>query len=103
MARNYRWAYLLLAAVMLIISGCSGSEEKATSAELTTGLDKDEISNEAFKDLFPLHYDSYKQNEKMEDTKYSGSVKRSKYDPDKEPYLPVLFNGYGFEIGRAHV
>lgn len=108
MARNYRWAYLLLAAVMLILSGCASSEDKATSAkELKTGLSKDEISNEAFKDLFPLQYDSYKKNEKMEDTKYSGSVKRSKFDHDKEPYLPVLFNGYGFATeyneDRGHI
>ena len=108
MAKNYRWAYLLFATVMLILSGCSSSEEKATSAsELKTGLSNDEISNEAFKDLFPLQYDSYQKNEEMEDTKYSGSVKRSKFDADKEPYLPVLFNGYGFATeyneDRGHI
>jgi nitrite reductase (cytochrome c-552) len=108
MARNFKWASMLLVAVMLIITGCSSSENKDTAAsEATTGLSADEISNEAFKDLFPLHYDSYMKNEKMEDTTYSGSVKRSKYDPDKEPYLPILFNGYGFATeyneDRGHI
>ncbi|MFO1444230.1 ammonia-forming cytochrome c nitrite reductase subunit c552 [Bacillus sp. Bva_UNVM-123] len=108
MARNYRWAFFLLAAVMLIVSGCS-SKDNATSADAgKTGLSKDEISNEAFKDLFPLHYDSYMKNaDDTVDTKYSGSVKRSKYDHDKEPYLPILFNGYGFALDynedRGHV
>ncbi|QED49023.1 ammonia-forming cytochrome c nitrite reductase subunit c552 [Cytobacillus dafuensis] len=108
MARTYRWTFLFLAAVMLIISGCSSSDNASTEASSDkTGLSKDEISNEAFKDLFPLQYDSYQKNAKEEDTKYSGSVKRSKFDEDKEPYLPILFNGYGFATDynedRGHV
>jgi len=93
-------AYLLLLAFVLIITGCSSHEssEKIASAagNKTTGLSADEISNEAFKDLFPLQYNSYKKNEKMEDTTYGGSEKRSKFEADKEPLLPILFNGYGF-------
>ncbi|ALC89618.1 nitrite reductase [Bacillus sp. FJAT-18017] len=100
-------AYLMLLAVILIVSGCSSQEQTAGAKAKTTGLSKDEISNEAFKDMFPLQYNSYMKNEKMEDTKYSGSVKRSKYDADKEPYLPILFNGYGFATeyneDRGHV
>ncbi|MCL6571090.1 MAG: ammonia-forming cytochrome c nitrite reductase subunit c552 [Bacillus sp. (in: Bacteria)] len=98
--RSFRnWVLLLLLAFVLVITGCSKdtSSEKTTEAgKKTTGLSKDEISNEAFKELFPLQYNSYKKNEKMEETKYNGSVKRSKYDADKEPLLPILFNGYGF-------
>ena len=92
-------AYLLLLAFVLIITGCSNesSENTASAAgKKTTGLSADEISNEAFKELFPLQYNSYKKNEKMEDTTYGGSEKRSKYEADKEPLLPILFNGYGF-------
>ncbi|MCM3116567.1 ammonia-forming cytochrome c nitrite reductase subunit c552 [Neobacillus sp. MER 74] len=92
-------AYLLLLAMVLILTGCSdGSTEKTASAtgKKTTGLAADEIRNEAFKDLFPLQYNSYKKNEKMEDTTYGGSEKRSKFEKDKEPLLPILFNGYGF-------
>ncbi|MDF2788555.1 MAG: nitrite reductase [Neobacillus sp.] len=107
-------AYLLLLVFVLIITGCSNSSENAgektaSAKEATgkTGLSKDEISNEAFKEMFPLQYNSYMKNEKMEDTTYGGSVKRSKYDPDKEPLLPVLFNGYGFATEyneeRGHV
>ncbi|WP_409270972.1 ammonia-forming cytochrome c nitrite reductase subunit c552 [Neobacillus sp. SCS-31] len=100
-------AYLMVLAFILIITGCSSSSEQAAAKPKTSGLSKDEISNEAFKDMFPLQYNSYMKNEKMADTKYSGSVKRSKYDPDKEPYLPILFNGYGFATeyneDRGHV
>lgn len=108
MARKFQWAYLLLVAVILIISGCSSSDTDNASADAKTGLSKDEISNEAFKDLFPLQYDSYMKNsEDTEDTKYSGSIKRSKFEHDKEPYLPILFNGYGFALDynedRGHV
>ncbi|MBM4762622.1 ammonia-forming cytochrome c nitrite reductase subunit c552 [Bacillus sp. B15-48] len=108
MVRNYQWIALLFVAVLFVISGCSSSEEAGTSAsEAQTGLSADEISNEAFKDLFPLQYDSYMKNAEMEDTKYSGSVKRSKFDHDKEPYLPILFNGYGFATeyneDRGHI
>ena len=94
--KRFRYgAYLLLLTFVLIITGCSsdGESKKANASDSkeTTGLSADEISNEAFKDLFPLQYNSYMKNEKMEDTTYGGSVKRSKYDPDKEPLLPVTF------------
>lgn len=107
MARNFKWASLLLVAVILVLSGCGTDENDTAASEAKTGLSPDEISNEAFKDLFPLQYDSYKKNEEMEDTTYSGSVKRSKFDHDKEPYLPILFNGYGFATeyneDRGHI
>ncbi|WP_413308101.1 ammonia-forming cytochrome c nitrite reductase subunit c552 [Bacillus sp. 1P10SD] len=99
MGRFRYGAYLFLLAVVLLITGCgneSGDKTASAAGKKTTGLSADEISNEAFKDLFPLQYNSYKKNEKMEDTTYGGSVKRSKYDEDKEPLLPILFNGYGF-------
>ncbi|WP_312469902.1 ammonia-forming cytochrome c nitrite reductase subunit c552 [Neobacillus sp.] len=99
MGRFRYGAYLLLLALVLIITGCgndSGDKTASAAGKKTTGLSADEISNEAFKDIFPLQYNSYKKNNKMEETKYNGSVKRSKFDPDKEPLLPILFNGYGF-------
>lgn len=109
MGRFRYGAYLLLLAFVLIITGCSNTSDKTASAagKKTTGLSENEISNEAFKKLFPLQYDSYQKNLKMEDTKYGGSVKRSKFDPDKEPLLPILFNGYGFATeyneDRGHI
>ncbi|WHY76522.1 ammonia-forming cytochrome c nitrite reductase subunit c552 [Neobacillus sp. WH10] len=101
MGRFRYGAYLLLLALVLIITGCgndSGDKTASATGKKTTGLSADEISNEAFKDKFPLQYNSYKKNDKMEETKYNGSVKRSKFDADKEPLLPILFNGYGFAI-----
>lgn len=106
MAKKYKWSVMLFIAAVLFLSGCA-SDEKTSSENLTTGLSSEEISNEAFAELFPLQYDSYLKNAEMEDTKYSGSVKRSKFDEDKEPYLPILFNGYGFATeyneDRGHI
>lgn len=106
MAKKYKWSILLLITAILFLSGCA-SDEKTSSENMTTGLSSEEISNEAFAELFPLQYDSYLKNAEMEDTKYSGSVKRSKFDEDKEPYLPILFNGYGFATeyneDRGHI
>ncbi|MBU8879815.1 ammonia-forming cytochrome c nitrite reductase subunit c552 [Bacillus sp. FJAT-29790] len=97
MVRTYQWSFFFLVAVILILSGCSGADITKNAASVaSTGLSKDEIRSEAFKDLFPLQYDSYQKTMEEEDTKYGGSINRSKYDADKEPYLPILFNGYGF-------
>ena len=56
---------------------------------------------------FPFQYNSYLKNKKMEDTKYGGSINRSKFDQDKEPLLPILFNGYTFATeyneDRGHI
>lgn len=95
-SKKLHWIYFTLVAVIMLIAGCSGAEVTEKAEKIKTGLSKDEISNEAFKDLFPLQYKSFYKTEKMEDTKYAGSINRSKYDHDKEPYLPILFNGYGF-------
>lgn len=106
MGKKYQWLMMLVIISILAVSGCSNSEE-TSSENLTTGLSADEISNEAFKEQFPLQYDSYQKNLDMEDTKYSGSVKRSKFDADKEPFLPILFSGYGFATeyneDRGHI
>ncbi|MDF2557274.1 MAG: nitrite reductase [Bacillales bacterium] len=89
---------LLIALVLIIItfslSACNDKEQDAKN--LTTGLKATEINNEAFKKLFPLQYKSYMSNMEMEDTTYGGSEPRSKFSDDKEPLLPILFNGYPF-------
>jgi nitrite reductase (cytochrome c-552) len=63
--------------------------------------------NEYFKNKFPLQYNSYMQTEFEVKTKHNGSVKETKFSKDKEPYLPILFNGYGFALDynedRGHV
>ncbi len=87
---------LMALALMIIIAGC-GTKVTDESSATKTDLAKTEIKSEAFKDLFPLQYNSY-QKTLQEDTisKYGGSKKISKFDHTKEPYLPILFNGYGF-------
>ncbi|NDI33829.1 ammonia-forming cytochrome c nitrite reductase subunit c552 [Chengkuizengella sediminis] len=79
----------------VLVSACQLNTE-GTSEVALTGLSPDEISNEAFENLFPLHYASYQRNLEMEDTRFGGSVLASKFDHNKEPYAPILFNGYGF-------
>lgn len=95
MAKFRFGAYLMMLIVIMVISGCS-SNTSATESNKTTGLSENETSNEAFKKEFPLQYNSYLENKKMADTKHGGSENRSKFDSDKEPLLPILFNGYGF-------
>lgn len=104
---------LLLAVVaifsMAIMAACGAKDAKNGSASepIDTGLPADTISNEAFKDLFPLQYESFNATKDMSNTKYGGSVPTSKFDQSKEPLLPILFNGYGFaweyNEDRGHV
>lgn len=98
MAKLRHLVYATLIGAVLVISGCSSDKANDAAVE-KTGLSADEINSEAFKDLFPLQYESYaKTSQTDEDTKYGGSIKRSKFDEDKEPLLPILFNGYGFAL-----
>ncbi|MDX8359492.1 ammonia-forming cytochrome c nitrite reductase subunit c552 [Cytobacillus sp. IB215316] len=102
MHRNIKRIIVPTALVIFLISiiaacGSDEAKESTTAKKLyNTGLSADEINNEAFADIFPLQYESYKRNEEMSDTKYGGSVPTSKFDHTKEPYLPIIFNGYGF-------
>lgn len=91
---------LLLSALVIVILALSLSacNEEKDGKDLKTGLKPTEIKNEAFKDLFPLQYASYMKGMEMGDTKYAGSEPRSKFSNDKEPLLPILFNGYGFAL-----
>jgi nitrite reductase (cytochrome c-552) len=63
--------------------------------------------NSYFKNKFPLQYNTYMQTELEAKTKFNGSVKETKFSVNKEPYLPILFNGYGFALDynedRGHV
>lgn len=89
--------FVLILSAVIFSAGNEGSNQQANAAnENTTGLSPKTINNEAFKDLFPLHYESYQRNAEMSDTKYGGSIPTSKFDHSKEPLLPILFNGYGF-------
>jgi len=94
------WEHILLLTGLILLAAistsCSNSEEEASNKEIITGLPKDTIDNEAFESLFPLHYESYLENNEMtnENSFYGGSVKHSKFD--NEVNLPILFFNYGF-------
>lgn len=60
-----------------------------------TGLDATEISNEAFKELFPEQYASYARTAEMDD---DPDGNRSKFK--REPFLPILY--YDFTFARQH-
>ena len=100
------YAILLLSLAMILV-GCSKETLKtADSLTYDTGLSAKENSNLAFKDLFPLHYESYlKNNDDTQMTEYGGSVPHAKHDgvsplPEgykhAQPYLKNLWLGYPF-------
>lgn len=77
--------------LILVLVACNSSEAEE-SKPMNTGLDPNEYLNTAFKDKFPLQWESYMKN--MENEKEV----ISKSDPSIEPYQPALWNGYGFAI-----
>lgn len=86
---------LLLLAVLLltaVLAGCSNSSEAMEDKQETTDLSPDEILNSAFKEEFPLQYESYLKN--MD----SPSEHTSKFITEIEPNLPILFHNYGFML-----
>lgn len=82
---------VILALFMSILAACSGTSDAVEQDEKVTGLSPDEILNTAFKEEFPLHYESYLKN--ME-----SDVEQSKLVPGIEPNLPILFHNYGFAV-----
>lgn len=100
MKRKVKNLLISSAAIMaLALSGCFNDETATENKPKSTGLAADTINNDAFKDLYPLQYESYYAATKDEsDTKYGGSVRRSKFDDDKEPFLPILWQGYAFSL-----
>ena len=101
MNRKLKSLFVTSAAILAFgLTGCFSDETAKENKPTDTGLPADTINNEAFKDLFPLQYESYMAptKEQPTDTKYSGNVRRSKFDDDKEPLLPILFNGYAFSL-----
>lgn len=77
--------------LMLALVACNSSKAEE-SQPMDTGLDPNEYLNTAFKDKFPLQWESYMKN--MVDEKEV----ISKSDPSLEPYQPALWSGYGFSL-----
>lgn len=89
---------LLLIAMFLFIGAlvaCSSSADSVSKGEeIDTGLSPDTIVNTAFKDKFPLEYESYLKNMESDEAE-------SKFIED-EPYIPILFLNYGFSVEHNH-
>ena len=89
----------------LLLSGCTDVGE-LTPPVYKTKLPADEIRNSAFKEEFPLQYNTYLRNDETQVmTEYNGSVNYNKHnnvDPLPEgykhaqPYLKNLWLGYPF-------
>ncbi|OIJ17587.1 nitrite reductase [Anaerobacillus alkalilacustris] len=92
---NFKKKSLLLIALYFLLLtalvACSSSEAKENEP-MDTGLDKNEFLNIAFKDQFPLQWESYMKNMVNE----KDVIPKS--DPSIEPYLPALWSGYGFAV-----
>lgn len=77
--------------LLLALTACNSSEAEE-SKPMDTGLDPNEYLNTAFKDKFPLQWESFMKNMVNEHEVIQKS------DPSIEPYLPALWSGYGFSI-----
>lgn len=102
-------------AVIGLLSGCSKAEQPVPPV-FDTGLASEEIRNSVFKEIFPLHYETYLRNNESEImTEYGGSVNYDKHDNVNplpkgykyaQPYLKNLWLGYPFsyeyKAARGH-
>lgn len=82
---------ILVISLISILSACSSSTGAEEDEKVNTGLDSDTIVNTAFKDIYPLEYDTYVKNMESDEV-------ATKFTEDIEPYLPILFHNYGFSI-----
>lgn len=100
MSKKFRFMWGGLTVLLIFVLGGCYSDSTAVQNKVTdTKLSADTINNDEFKDLFPLQYNSYYSvTSDTTDTKYGGSVRRPKFDHDKEPLLPALFLGYPFSL-----
>src|SRR5699024_12287928 len=87
----------LVILLISILAACSSTSQAQKEEKVDTGLDPDTIVNTAFKDLYPLEYETYVKNMESDEV-------ASKFTEDIEPYLPILFHNYGFatESNKTH-
>ncbi|MDY0275404.1 MAG: ammonia-forming cytochrome c nitrite reductase subunit c552 [Desulfomicrobium sp.] len=107
--------FLTLLAASLVLTGCSDTSEP-TTPQFNTKLPETEIKNSAFKNEFPLQYETFLRNNESEImTEYGGSVAYDKHDnvnplpqgyKHAQPYLKNLWLGYPFsyeyKAARGH-
>ncbi|UCZ55378.1 ammonia-forming cytochrome c nitrite reductase subunit c552 [Bacillus shivajii] len=89
-----KFVFLPLSALLIIavMAACGGPDDQESEERVTTNLSPDEILNSAFKDEFPVHYESYLKNMEPSD------APTSKFVEEIEPNLPILFHNYGFML-----
>jgi nitrite reductase (cytochrome c-552) len=107
---------VLFTTIVWFTGGCTEIPEPETP-DYKTDLSEDEVSNKAFSEKFPLHYESYLKNaDDTRMTEYAGSVPHDKHDninplpkgyKHAQPYLKNLWMGYPFSYeykrARGHV
>ncbi|OEF96731.1 ammonia-forming cytochrome c nitrite reductase subunit c552 [Desulfuribacillus alkaliarsenatis] len=108
---------LVALVAMLVAVGCTSSNVPTTAGPVyNTGLAADEYRNDAFKELFPLHWESYmRNNDDTQMTVFGGSVPHRKNDGVNplpkgytyaQPYLKNLWLGlpfmYEYDRARGH-
>lgn len=97
---------MIAVSLFLAVTGCSSDSSDPSTPTYKTKLASTEIRNSAFKEAFPLHYETYLRNNESEImTEYGGSVAYNKNDnvnplPEgykhAQPYLKNLWLGYPF-------
>lgn len=108
---KYIYWIILSLLVFSLATGCTEIPEPKTPSYETT-LDAAENKNSAFEEFFPIHYQTYLQNnDDSQMTEYGGSVPHEKHlcgDLPQaykycQPYLKNLWTGYPFsyEYNRA--
>lgn len=110
-------AFSLVAVIALFVAvGCTSNVPTTATPVYNTGLAADEYNNHAFKDLFPLHWESYQRNnDDTQMTTFGGSVPHRKNDGVNplpkgsqyaQPYLKNLWLGlpfmYEYDRARGH-
>lgn len=106
---------LVVVALLIALAAVFWAQNQpVTLAHNVTPLPKSAIAAVDYKSYYPLQYDSYLLNEKV-DTKESYESTGGKYGGafyleshfNTQPYLPILFNGMGFAVeyneDRGHV
>ncbi|MDW7673809.1 MAG: ammonia-forming cytochrome c nitrite reductase subunit c552 [Bacillota bacterium] len=108
---------ILVSIVALFVAvGCASDIPTTATPVYNTGLAADEYNNNAFKDLFPLQWESYqKNNDDTQMTEFGGSVPHRKNDNVNplplgnkyaQPYLKNLWLGfpfmYQYDRARGH-
>lgn len=98
---NRRWMIAIGAVLAVAVIGVGTFNFVASKTEAVEGpaitLSADETDPEAFKLLYPAHYDSWAKTAEMHEPvlKY-GSSEKKKSRLDQFPYMRTLWAGYGF-------